>query len=324
MQCPFSADECDFAHVYDAQAAAGPDALRSKYRTKPCRYYLQGSCSQGMWCRFKHPIGDWPRDSERSDTESQDEDAMLDTLPDVRDVDSKWKRQRELHPKYKSEPPPRYRNARRAILTFQTLSARPCRDWLMGKCKRGVNCSYLHPPLPASGALPTMPSVPSALAAQFGFSVPQYMYYQAAPGYEAYTEEHAAEDSSSSMSGSPPSDRSSFADDGPPTPVDPHAFPPEPVARPRKLSRAATHAHAHAPYPAHAQMQSPVQVVHVPVPVVPISSLPAAYANYFTQSAMSAFARPRSSSQPPAMKRGKSPSRRSSFFCLLFSARYNL
>lgn len=101
-QCPFSADECDFAHVYDAQAAAGPDALRSKYRTKPCRYYLQGSCSQGMWCRFKHPVGEWPRDGERSGAESQDEDALLDSLPDVRDIDSKWKRQRELHPKYKS------------------------------------------------------------------------------------------------------------------------------------------------------------------------------------------------------------------------------
>jgi hypothetical protein len=92
---------------------SGPDALRSKYRTKPCRYYrkprawsnlshlahgasVAGSCTQEIWCRFKHPIGDFPRTD-------LDEDEDFSMVPDVRDVQPNMKRPRELHPKYKSE-----------------------------------------------------------------------------------------------------------------------------------------------------------------------------------------------------------------------------
>lgn len=58
MQCPFSADECDFAHVIINEDTPHPrpnDAPQANHRTKVCRYFASGSCAQGMWCRFKHP-----------------------------------------------------------------------------------------------------------------------------------------------------------------------------------------------------------------------------------------------------------------------------
>ncbi|KAF9030194.1 hypothetical protein BDZ89DRAFT_678652 [Hymenopellis radicata] len=46
--CPKSAEECDFAHVI-APTPITPSS-------KACRYYLAGNCTNGMWCRFVHPV----------------------------------------------------------------------------------------------------------------------------------------------------------------------------------------------------------------------------------------------------------------------------
>ncbi|KAF8906138.1 hypothetical protein CPB85DRAFT_1254721 [Mucidula mucida] len=46
--CPKSAEECDFAHVI-APTPITPSS-------KACRYYLAGKCTNGMWCRFLHPV----------------------------------------------------------------------------------------------------------------------------------------------------------------------------------------------------------------------------------------------------------------------------
>jgi hypothetical protein len=60
---------------------------------------VAGSCTQEIWCRFKHPIGDFPRPT-MSDLGDEEED--FSDVPDVRDVQPHMKRPRELHPKYKS------------------------------------------------------------------------------------------------------------------------------------------------------------------------------------------------------------------------------
>ncbi|PBK75111.1 hypothetical protein ARMSODRAFT_1014066 [Armillaria solidipes] len=57
-QCPKSAEECNFAHVI------GPTPVNRS--TKACRYFLSGSCSNGLWCRFVHPVDpDLPSMSDR-------------------------------------------------------------------------------------------------------------------------------------------------------------------------------------------------------------------------------------------------------------------
>jgi hypothetical protein len=60
---------------------------------------VAGSCSQEMWCRFKHPVGHFPV---RELTEAQVDDEEYNDIPDIRDADPNMRRQRELHPKYKS------------------------------------------------------------------------------------------------------------------------------------------------------------------------------------------------------------------------------
>ncbi|KAJ7791203.1 hypothetical protein B0H14DRAFT_2936470 [Mycena olivaceomarginata] len=47
-QCPHKKQEdCDFAHVYS-------DPLLSLPPPKQCRYYLQGNCTNGIWCQYLH------------------------------------------------------------------------------------------------------------------------------------------------------------------------------------------------------------------------------------------------------------------------------
>ncbi|KAJ6530380.1 hypothetical protein DFH09DRAFT_1370754 [Mycena vulgaris] len=46
-RCPHAAQEdCDFAHVYSDQP--------SLHAPKQCRYYLQGICTNGIWCQYRH------------------------------------------------------------------------------------------------------------------------------------------------------------------------------------------------------------------------------------------------------------------------------
>jgi hypothetical protein len=52
-----------------------------------------------MWCRFKHPVGHF---SVRELTEAQVDEEEYNDIPDIRDADPNMRRQRELHPKYKS------------------------------------------------------------------------------------------------------------------------------------------------------------------------------------------------------------------------------
>ncbi|KAJ7145254.1 hypothetical protein C8R46DRAFT_556444 [Mycena filopes] len=47
--CPHAAQEdCDFAHVFSDQSAV------SLPPPKQCRYYLQGNCTNGIWCQYRH------------------------------------------------------------------------------------------------------------------------------------------------------------------------------------------------------------------------------------------------------------------------------
>ncbi|KAJ7741268.1 hypothetical protein B0H16DRAFT_1890474 [Mycena metata] len=46
--CPHTAQEdCDFAHVFGDQPVSLPPP-------KQCRYYLQGNCTNGIWCQYLH------------------------------------------------------------------------------------------------------------------------------------------------------------------------------------------------------------------------------------------------------------------------------
>jgi hypothetical protein len=56
-----------------------------------------------MWCRFKHPVGQFPRAQELDSEQLEDDEEDFSNVPDVRDVNPHMKRQRELHPKYKSQ-----------------------------------------------------------------------------------------------------------------------------------------------------------------------------------------------------------------------------
>ncbi|KAF7348319.1 hypothetical protein MSAN_01785700 [Mycena sanguinolenta] len=47
-RCPHKQQEdCDFAHVFSDPRASLPPA-------KQCRYYLQGKCTNGIWCQYLH------------------------------------------------------------------------------------------------------------------------------------------------------------------------------------------------------------------------------------------------------------------------------
>jgi hypothetical protein len=56
MQCPFTADECNFSHVL-VDGATSPRVPIPSSRTKVCKYFHAGTCTQGYFCRFKHPSG---------------------------------------------------------------------------------------------------------------------------------------------------------------------------------------------------------------------------------------------------------------------------
>ncbi|KAJ7673551.1 hypothetical protein B0H17DRAFT_1208370 [Mycena rosella] len=64
-RCPKAQEDCDFAHVYSDPPTLAPP--------KQCRYYLQGICTNGIWCQYRH-------------AEGSSEDGSL--LVDYRNVDS--------------------------------------------------------------------------------------------------------------------------------------------------------------------------------------------------------------------------------------------
>ncbi|KAK0464243.1 uncharacterized protein EV420DRAFT_1637807 [Desarmillaria tabescens] len=90
-QCPKSAEECNFAHVI------GPTPVNRS--SKACRYFLSGSCSNGLWCRFVHPV-------------DPDLPSMSDKLADIKRNDNSLKTSQAageppLHyPCYVASPPP--------------------------------------------------------------------------------------------------------------------------------------------------------------------------------------------------------------------------
>ncbi|KAL0960746.1 hypothetical protein HGRIS_005770 [Hohenbuehelia grisea] len=67
--CPHSAEECDFAHILTGEPAF--------QNAKPCRYYMAGHCSNGVWCRYKHPL----------DRTLEISDPRLFNSPDIRDLE---------------------------------------------------------------------------------------------------------------------------------------------------------------------------------------------------------------------------------------------
>lgn len=144
--CPLSEDECDYAHVL-----AAPDQCellkspQSTLRTKPCRYYLASTCKDGYWCRFKHPASVVPGNSAVPESMMQGEKAMAvyEDDVDVRSLKGAWRAKPDQHPKYRSK---------RSSFLIEFWSnerltcapARPCRNFLLGKCIYGDRCSYLH------------------------------------------------------------------------------------------------------------------------------------------------------------------------------------
>jgi hypothetical protein len=99
--------------------------------------------------------------------------------------------------------------------------ARPCRDWLLGSCQRGATCSYLH----EQAASPIGPPPPD-LAPQYApQAYSQWLVYPSQRAYGRASDDEGAVPASD-VSLSPPSDRSSFNDHGPPTPPDQLAYMP--------------------------------------------------------------------------------------------------
>ncbi|KIJ54984.1 hypothetical protein M422DRAFT_42161 [Sphaerobolus stellatus SS14] len=121
-----------------------PHSAPSMRRTKPCRFYLDpAGCKTGRWCNFKHPVGARPEDKSPKDlsldasreavarsrgrSQSVEEDTRWDNVPDIRDVDPDYGKQTDgdVHPKWRTQP---------------------CRNYLLGLCKYGDKCQFIHPP----------------------------------------------------------------------------------------------------------------------------------------------------------------------------------
>jgi hypothetical protein len=249
----------------------------------------------------------------------------------VRDVDARWKRQREHHPKYKSKTD--VLSDRCSTHIASIFSARPCRDWLLGTCRRGASCSYLHPPRSSSTAqAPQSPielSPVQPFATMPGFSQSSYGYYPSIPGppvaqamplYDVYADEPESatttgESDSSSVSPSTPSEPPSALDDGPWDPQSSAKFAPMmPSGMPLTSPLYAHHHQFFLPQ----QQSPPPMVVHVPVHM----PLPPTYIPFYPSRVEAASkGRPRSVSQPPVHRR-KAPtykSRSPLFITLLVS-----
>ncbi|KAF8507422.1 hypothetical protein JB92DRAFT_3098322 [Gautieria morchelliformis] len=147
-----------------------PHSAPSRRRTKPCRFYLDPSgCKSGRWCNFKHPVGARGEDRLSNENSTLDElraavvrsrtanDAAngdlsaWDDIPDVRDVNPNWgkKGEDDVHPKWRTQP---------------------CRNFLLGLCRYGDKCQFIHAP----GLFPsTSPeSYPSSLPLPVPLDVP--------------------------------------------------------------------------------------------------------------------------------------------------------
>lgn len=46
--CPYPQEECDFAHILTGEPTF--------QNATPCRFYIKGHCSNGLWCRYKHSL----------------------------------------------------------------------------------------------------------------------------------------------------------------------------------------------------------------------------------------------------------------------------
>lgn len=158
-------------------------------RTKPCRFYLAGQCKDGYWCRFKHPAssptGSLPlsgsRAKEISTKESKGQESINNSsdVVDVRDVDPTWQKLRPFeHPKYRSEfhhyfivDLPFSSPCICYTLNHLTLTvARPCRNFILGRCSYGDRCSYLHATIS-----------PTSSGTSSGFISPSSMYLPLSP-----------------------------------------------------------------------------------------------------------------------------------------------
>ncbi|KAJ8691381.1 hypothetical protein PTI98_010964 [Pleurotus ostreatus] len=66
--CPYPQEECDFAHILTGEPTF--------QNATPCRFYIKGHCSNGLWCRYKHSL-------ERG---SDINDPRVLRSPDIRDI----------------------------------------------------------------------------------------------------------------------------------------------------------------------------------------------------------------------------------------------
>ncbi|KAF8507376.1 hypothetical protein BU17DRAFT_100543 [Hysterangium stoloniferum] len=152
-----------------------PHSAPSLRRTKPCRFYLDpAGCKSGRWCNFKHPVGArsddvTPRERtleelrnavirSRLPAESPESSSEWDDVPDVRDIDPNWGREADgdVHPKFRSE----YSTLFFFVISFQLSDiAQPCRNFLLGLCRYGDKCQFIHAPglFPPSAAPTSLP-----------------------------------------------------------------------------------------------------------------------------------------------------------------------
>jgi hypothetical protein len=173
---------------------------------------VAGSCTQETWCRFKHPVGQFPISPQLGEDE---EDEDYNDVPDVRDVEPHMKRQREQHPKYKSMLPPDLSSSANII----NSQARPCREWMMGTCRRGDSCSYLHEHVPSAMSQGLLNSTSPLGVTSF----PHYSMYPAPSplGTSISSSSMSSDEETMSTLWSP--NRilvNAFNDDGPPTPME--------------------------------------------------------------------------------------------------------
>lgn len=218
-------------------------------------------------------------------------------VPDVRDVQPNMKRTRELHPKYKSED-----TCPHTLSKSYARAARPCRDWLLGTCKRGTTCSYLH----EQAVSPTQE--PTAQYAAPAYS--QWLVYHSQPqprgppSFGALSDDDSGR-TASDVSLSSPSDRSSFNDHGPPTPPDQTFYVPSKVeSMPYMVGPGV---------PFYGPGQPPFALVPVSSPQV--FAYPGLWSPTVPQYGVAPVPAPRARSQPPGGRRRPATTSRCEWHC---------
>jgi hypothetical protein len=190
-----------FAHAAFSRIPP-PHSAPSLRRTKPCRFFLSpAGCKTGRWCNFKHPVGGDGRSASdgnapsnldalraavirsrkpNTDTDTaSDPDSAWDGVPDVRDVDPDWGKkpgegaEGDVHPKWRSESLRPLSHRLPSLTCSPTPAAQPCRNFLLGLCRYGPKCQFIHPPGLYAPA-PSSTSAATSAASSKSTATPSY------------------------------------------------------------------------------------------------------------------------------------------------------